>query len=204
MPAGLRVLLCVLVAGMASPLAAADLDPVRSVEPQPFAAACERLKEALDYVGSPLSAEQKSALETAIKNPDGRASVVAIQAVFDPLVLAQVTINAESRVSAVEGPVTKELLQNGWRTFLVKVVNEAGITPKLVVMSPNSATPYMQGKGTRQRPLTVDKLTSPADVPHRFLDIDQFEKQPLKPTLSGLGVEYRILQLYARDVGRRG
>lgn len=201
MPARLSVLVCLIA--VSSSAFAADLEPVRSVEPQPFAAASERLREALDYVGSPLSKSQQEALATAIKNPDGRESVVAIQKVFDPLVLSVVTINAESRVSAVEGPVKKELLQNGWRTFLVKVVNEAGITPKLVIQSPNSATPYMQGKGTRQKPLSVDKLTSPSDVPHRFLDIDQFEKQPLKPNLSGLGVEYRIVQLYARDVGRR-
>ena len=204
MLARLRVCLCLLAIGLATPaVPAADLEPVRSVEPQPFAAASERLRDALDYVGSPLSKEQQQALTSALQNPDGRASIVAIQAVFDPLVLAQVTINAESRVSAIEGPVAKELLQNGWRTFLVKVINEAGITPKLIVTSPNSATPYMQGKGKRERPLTTDKLTSPADVPHRFLDIDQFEKQPLKPTLSGLAVEYRIVQLYARDVGRR-
>jgi hypothetical protein len=201
MPARLCVLVCVLLVSSAA--AAADVEPVRSVEPQPFAAACERLRDALEYVGSPLSKQQQEALAAAIQNPNGRESVVAIQAVFDPLVLAVVTINAESRVSGAEGPVKKELLQNGWRTFLVKVVNEAGITPTLVVKSPNSATPYMQGKGARQKPLSVDKLTSPSDVPHRFLDIDQFEKQPMKPNLSGLGVEYRIVQLYARDVGRR-
>ncbi len=107
-------------------------------------------------------------LRSALQNPDGRASVVAIQEILDQRVLAVVTINAESRVSAVEGPVRKELLQNGWRTFLVKVINEAGITPKLVITSPNSATPYMQGKGKRERPLTDEKLTSPSDVPHRF------------------------------------
>ena len=46
-------------------------------------------------------------------------------------------------------------------------------------------------------------LSTAADVPHRFLDIDQFGKQPLKPELSGLEVEYRVIQLYSRDVGRR-
>jgi len=195
--------LILLVTGFANLSRAADIEPVRSVEPQPFAAAAERLRDALEYVGSPLSQQQQVALAAAIANPDGRASVVAIQAIFDPLALAVVTINAESRVSAIEGPVKKELHQNGWRSFLVKVVNEAGITPKLEVTSPNSATPYMQGKGRREKPLSDNKLTSAADVPHRFLDIDQFDKQPLKPNLSGLGVEYRIVQLYARDVGRR-
>jgi hypothetical protein len=30
-----------------------------------------------------------------------------------------------------------------------------------------------------------------------------FNQQPLRPTLSGLGVEYRIIQLYSRDDGQR-
>jgi hypothetical protein len=40
-------------------------------------------------------------------------------------------------------------------------------------------------------------------VPHRFLDIAMFDKQPLKPQLSGLALEYRIIQLYSREIGRR-
>ena len=44
---------------------------------------------------------------------------------------------------------------------------------------------------------------TPADVPHRFLDIESFNKQPLKPKLSGLQVEYRLIQLYSRVAGRR-
>jgi hypothetical protein len=30
-----------------------------------------------------------------------------------------------------------------------------------------------------------------------------FDKQPLEPQLSGLSLEYRIVQLYSRDYGRR-
>ena len=37
----------------------------------------------------------------------------------------------------------------------------------------------------------------------RWLDLQSFDGQPLQPTLSGLPLEYRIVQLYSRDVGRR-
>jgi hypothetical protein len=117
-----------------------------------------------------------------------------------------VTINPESRVSVVEGPVAKRLIQGGWATFLIKVQNEAGITPQLKPESPNAAPLYMRGSvNARQKPLTdeKEKLVKPEDVPHRFLDIAMFDKQPLKPTLSGLSLEYRIIQLYSREVGRR-
>ncbi|MBX3442636.1 MAG: CehA/McbA family metallohydrolase [Planctomyces sp.] len=184
-------------------LPAAELEIVRTVEPQPLEAATERLIQALEYVGSPLPEEQAAALRETFQNADGREAVSEAQRILDQHVLAMVTINPESRVSAVEGPVRKELLQQGWRTFLIKVHNQAGITPRLEIGSPNSAPPYQQGKGARERPQTEQSLTTAADVPHRFLDIQQFDKQPLKPELSGLEIEYRLVQLYSRDVGRR-
>lgn len=173
------------------------------VEQQPFVAATKRLLDALKYVGEPLSNEDAQAIEAAMKLTDARDSVAAIQEVLDRRALASVHINAESRVSVGEGPVKKELVQQGWRTFLVKVHNEAGITPKLVADSPNAAPLYMRGKGNRQRPQTKDKLVPQGEEAQRFLDIQMFDKQPLKPTLSGLELEYRIVQLYSRDVGKR-
>src|SRR5260370_39609640 len=40
-------------------------------------------------------------------------------------------------------------------------------------------------------------------VSRRWLDIRLFDKQPMRPRLSGLEVEYRILQLFSRDAGKR-
>jgi len=173
------------------------------VERQPFVAATERLLQALVFIGSPLPGDDALRLNQAMQNADAKASVADIQKVLDRHCLAFVRINPESRVSAAEGPARKELIQQGWRTFLVKIHNEARITPELKVESPNAAPLYMRGKGARERPLTVDKLVSPTDVPNRFLDIDVYGKQPLKPALSGLECEYRIVQFYSRDFGRR-
>lgn len=174
-----------------------------AVERQPFAAATERLMQALDLVGSPLPAADTEAVQAALRETDDRKATEAIQAVLDRHSLATVRINPESRVSAAEGAAPKKLIQQGWRTFLVKIHNEARITPELKVESPNAAPLYLRGKGARERPLTTDKLVSPGDVPNRFLDVDLYGKQPLKPALSGLECEYRLLQLYSRDAGRR-
>jgi hypothetical protein len=40
-------------------------------------------------------------------------------------------------------------------------------------------------------------------VNRRFLDLQMFNKQPMRERLSGLEVEYRILQLFSRDAGKR-
>lgn len=176
-----------------------DFVKVVRVEAQPLLAATERLAEALDFVGSPLSEAQKATLQQLRGEADPAQVAAAIQALLDPLCVAGVTINAESRVSVVEGPARKELIQQGWRTFLVKVLNEPGITPELKVESPNLAPLYKQSSGSPNPKIQV----APADVPNRWLDASLFTSQPLKPALSGLNLEYRILQLYSREVGKR-
>jgi len=188
----------------ASPIARGDdLPLVDKVEHQPLVAATERLLDALDYVGAPLSQSDATALRSALRDTDAAKSIKAVQQVLDQHCLAGIHVNAESRVSVLEGPVDKELVHQGWRSFLVKVHNEAGITPKLEAESPQSEPLYMRGRGARQRPMTEQKLVPPGEVSQRFLDIVMFGKQPLKPKLSGLALEYRIIQLYSRDVGRR-
>jgi len=91
-------------------------------------------------------------------------------------------------VKAQEGPAKPELVEQGWRTFLVKVQNEAGITPVLSVDSPNSGK--LAG-------------TPEGQVGRRFLDLQMFDKQPMRPRLSGLELEYRLLQLYSSHAGKR-
>ncbi|HET6326165.1 MAG TPA: CehA/McbA family metallohydrolase [Planctomycetaceae bacterium] len=177
---------------------------VIDVEQQPLVSATHRLTDALSFVGAPLKAEDKNALEAACADADAKQSLRTIQAVLDPYCLVGVTINPESRVSVVEGPAGKELIQQGWRTFLVKVQNQAGITATLRPESPNLAPVYLQGRGERQHPLTNKSLEiAPEALSTRFLDIQMYDKQPLKPQLSGLGLEYRIVNLYSRDRGKR-
>lgn len=176
---------------------------VGKVEQQPLVAATERLIQALEFVGAPLNAEARAKLEEAFKSPKAAECTETIQKILDPLCLVAVSINPESRVSVVEGPVKKELIQQGWRTFLIKVHNEAGVTAPLVPESPNILPLYQAGRGSRERPMTDAKLVQPSDVPGRFLDAQMFNKQPLKPELSGLELEYRIIQLFSRDEGRR-
>jgi hypothetical protein len=176
---------------------------VIDVEQQPLVSATRRLIEALEVVGAPLKVEDQKALETAFANTDANQSLRKIQEVLDLYCLIGVTINPESRVSVVEGPVKKVLLHHGWRTFLVKVQNQARITPELKPESPNSAPLYMRGHGSRERPQTVEKLVPPGEGSQRFLDITMFDKQPLRKSLSGLGLEYRIILLYSRDSGER-
>jgi hypothetical protein len=180
-------------------LAADPLPIVSGVEFQPLAAQAERIREALTMLGAPLDAAQLTALRSAINAADPRGGAEQIQAVLDPLCLVSVNINPESRVKAAVGPASRELVQQGWRVFLIKVHNEAGVTAELRCHSPHARPLYQSGSGQPAPKQTV----SPADETQRWMELAMYNGQPLNAALSGLALEYRIVQVYSRDVGTR-
>jgi hypothetical protein len=174
--------------------------PIVQVETQPFAAQAARIAEALAYVGAPLPPADREALRAAAATPDASA---AIQAVLDRYCLLDVHINPESRVKVAPGPARAELVERGWRTFLVKVRNEAGVTAALSVSSPQAQRVFSRGpRGFSMDPRPAQTISA-ADVADRWLDLETYDKPPMTPRLSGLPVEYRIVQLSSRDAGRR-
>ncbi|MCE9524484.1 MAG: CehA/McbA family metallohydrolase [Planctomycetales bacterium] len=171
---------------------------MKNVEAQPLKASAKRIADALEIVGEPLTKEEKADLNKALEQKDDTEAVVAIQKVLDARCLAGVNINPESRVKVARGAAAGELVQQGWRVFLVKVHNEGGVTAKLRAGSPNAAPLYQRSSGSPAPKVSV----KPTDVPDRWLDLQTYDAQPLNPSLSGLLLEYRILQLYSRDAGK--
>jgi hypothetical protein len=191
------LLLPLLLAGRV--LAEPALPVVADVEAQPLRAQARRVAQTLELLGAPLSGPQRKELEAALNMPDNDRSVAGIQAVFDPLCLALVEINPESRVKVARGPAAAELIQQGWRVFLVKVHNEAGVTARLRVNSPQAAPTQKRSGGSAEPKPSI----STQQASDRWLDANLYEAQPLNKTLSGLEVEYRVLELSSRDAGRR-
>lgn len=173
-------------------LAANEFPRVTEVADQPLKAQVRRVVEAMNYLGFPLGAEEAAELEAALEE-GAETSVAGIQDVLDRRVLLGVHINPEMRVKVSRGPAKAELQQQGWRQFLVKVHNEAGTTSALRAAGPNLGDVFRSERD--QRPLGEG-----ADL---WLDLQWFESQPLTPTLGGLELEYRIVQLYSRDAGKR-
>jgi hypothetical protein len=174
-------------------------DQALDVPLQPLAQQARRLETALAFLGQPLTAADHRAINAAIALDDEQAGVAALQRVLDPYVLARVRINPESRVSVEAGPARPALVQGGTRLFLLKVANEAGVTAPLAVQSPNHGRVYIPSSGA---PAAKPVLTG-ADVRERWADISVYTQPPMRPRLSGLGLEYVILQVYSRDAGAR-
>src|SRR5271157_1678390 len=178
---------------------AEDLPVVNDVDLQPFAAQILRVVEALDILGQPLAPADKAKIDKAIDSTDQRAGVQTLQEVVDRHCLIGIDINPESRVKAAQGPAAPWLVQNGWTVFLVKVHNEAGVTAELQATSPNAEPIYKQSTSSAE----PKKSIRSTENTERWMDLAMFRDRPLKRELSGLAVEYRIIQVYSRDAGKR-
>ena len=140
-----------------------------------------QIGDALDVVGNPLTQSEKEKLKNARTATD-------VSAILDSRSILEIVINPESRVKVGSLSVMPKLVEKGWASYLIKIVNEAGVTAPLQVSSEQAL------------PLANAAKESLAD---RWLKLDVFRGRPLAKTLSGASLEYRILQLYSRDSGRR-
>ena len=170
---------------------------VEAVARQPLEASVKRLQEAMRFLGEPLPDTIEKNIAKLSENADDSLVVAEIQNALDPLCLALVNINPESRVkvSSMNGP--PKLVEKGWRSFLIKVVNEAGVTAPLRCSSPQAQSMVRQSTSAAE----PDMKITPVESARRWLDIAIPVQEPMLPNLSGLRVEYRILQLYSRDPG---
>ncbi len=164
------------------------LPMVADVPLQPFVSQVTRLIAAAEYLGAPLPPDHQRELEVAFKMTNEASAVTAIQRVLDCHCLVGVEINPQMRVKVAPGSARPELVEHGWRQFLVKVHNEAGTTAVL------------RGISSQARRLAG---AMPDELRNLWLDLQMFDSQPLTRTLSGLVLEYRIVQLYSRDPGQR-
>ena len=180
---------------------AATTAQTTGVEAQPLLAQALRLQEALTFSGNALATEDARKLNELRDKPLNQETVVAIQKIFDPYCLNIVDINPEGRVKVLRGAAKPTLIQGGWTSFLVRINNDAGITAKLQAESPNALKPYhspsFEPKVKKEHELTQGQTAN------RFAEIQMYTKPPLQENLTGLKLEYAMVQIYSKDAGQR-
>ena len=165
-----------------------DWPTVEVVDRQPLVAQVARLEQALKHHGAQLSADSLAQLKEARTLAENQVFAARVQQVLDPLCLAAVVLSADQSPVVISRNHSVSLEEQGWCTFLIKVVNRIETRARLRIDSPNA------------RPLAH----SPAEeVASRWLGLSMFDGQPLTPALTGLPLEYRIVEVFARDVGKR-
>jgi hypothetical protein len=189
---------CALIAAVQG----ADELPVVAVEGQPLAANVGRVVQALDLLGRRLELDFAAEIAAAAKARDASR----LQSLLDGQVLLAVAINPESRVKVLRGPAPAMLQQAGYTPVLVKVINEAAITKRLKITSPQAGLVFagiadLSIKRQQQPALGENPNTSGAT--DRFLAVEMFDQPPLTDKLSGLGVEYAVALIYSHEAGKR-
>src|SRR5262249_43575770 len=142
--------------------------PLVQIELQPLTSQVKRLVETLDYLGAPLTGDDKQRLEQTISEYHATKTVAEIQRVLDPYCLFDIHINPESRVKVTAGAAKPELVQNGWRTFLIKVHNDAGVTAELKAQSQQAERVFSRGKDGSSLNPRPEQTIATRDVADRW------------------------------------
>ncbi len=180
-----------------------SLPLTQNIEPQPLLAQALRVSEALSFIGSALPASAIEQLQALSKRALDQETIKKVQQILDPYCLAMVEINPESRVKVVQGPAAPVLMQEGWTSFLLKVNNQANITAALVAESPNALPVIHRSTGSTAHVMKPENAISPGELDNRFLEMYMYGGRPLRPNLSGLGLEYAVVQISTRAKGKR-
>ncbi|MEO6036306.1 MAG: hypothetical protein ABIQ35_13700 [Verrucomicrobiota bacterium] len=98
-------------------------------------------------------------------------------------ILFQMHINPEMRVKVTTGPASPTLVQNEWRTFLVRIENESGTMAPLQI--------------------TVLNPTDARSGTNAWLQAEVVADTALPATLSGRSLEYRVVRLRSLVAGKR-
>lgn len=189
----------VLVAGR---LFAAEVPIVNDVESQPLASNVKRLMKSLDDYGQSFENQLKKELNQALD----RGDVVEIQKLLDRNVFIAVHLNPEVRVKVMRGPGDARIQQHGFTPKIVKILNESTVAKPLRVTSPQAGPVYAGVAQPIMKRMATEKLAvnlNENGARDRFLDVSLRNDPPMSDILSGLEVEYKLLDLSSNESGKR-
>src|SRR5579864_8724096 len=176
--------------------------------PQPYFAGLNRALEALAKLGAPIAAADAQQI-TALANQNDSAAVDAAEKILDRYTLARLSLDAAGTGRVEMGGAQRTLVEQGWRMFLVRIGNPGRRTDSLnfasesqgpgSMMSWTMAPRAHMGDRLNKGPIieklwVMSRIHQPGAVPPG----DQDDK-PIQ--LSGMPVEYRIIELFSRDSG---
>ena len=165
-----------------------DFPAIKTVPRQPTLSHLHRLSEAMKVLGVPFSENELTEINAIKRETDEAKIATRIQSLLDSKCLLAIEIPKDGAPKITKAKRKHQLIEQGWQTFLIKVLNPHENTRRLLIESPNA------------RPIPH----APADqVKTRWMQLSAFEGQPLKANLSGIPLEYRVVQIYSRDAGAK-
>ncbi len=148
-------------------------------------------------LGESLGRDEKAGLDRAIDSAGGEEAIRTIQQVLERCLIG-IEINPESRVKAAQGPAVPRLSkmagQSSWSRSTMSRESPRPWKPTVPTRRRSTGDPPVRGAQASIRPSAIVQ---------RWMDLDLYGDRPLKRPLSGLSLEYQVLQIYSRDSGKR-
>jgi hypothetical protein len=185
------------------------------VEPQSYFAHVERIMSALQALGEPFpTGHQKSLLSLAKSGTE--EDIARAEEILHQYTLAYVQLEKDGTARTRPGRARRELVEQGWRCFLVRIENPFGVHSSIDLQTGFEASPRDSGVITSEGSV-MSRLGSGndaasngrgyrravAELSRSWMGYSFFTSKPLASALSGLGLEYLVLQLFSRDRGER-
>lgn len=182
------------------------------IPPQPYFAMVNRAVQALAHLGTPISTADTEQLDTLTRQ-NNDAAVSKAEEILRRYTLANLSLRADGAPQIAVGDAPRQLVEQGWRVFLVRVENPREQKGSLVLTSGTRTIGNLEivSKGAAQRTALADVLFKGPMIEKMWLDMELYE-----PTsaLSGgaevqaiplpeLPVGYHLVQLFSRDHGHR-
>jgi hypothetical protein len=180
------------------------------VAPQPYFANVKRAIEALAKLGTPITPEDSQRITTlALAQDESDQGFEAAEAILNRYTLACLSLRADGSVDLNFGGARRDLVEQGWRMFLVRVENKSGAASS-ISFSGAVGTPGQWG-GSAQR-ASLDDTLNKAPIIEETWFLSELHETTLTPidgwpralvSVSGLPVEYHVIKVFSRDHGRR-
>ena len=161
--------------------------------PQPFFENVRRALKALEDAGQPVSAVDTATIEALAAQAD-RQAIIAAQAILDRYTLVQLTFDSGGIGSAALGGAERVLVEQGWRSFLIRI-GGANDTERVLSVFLRPITRHSQGENKA----SVGDLNKAPGIEKAWLYYELADATPL----SRIGTQYRVVDLLSRDRGKR-
>jgi len=170
---------------------------LKGVAIQPYFASVFRAVDKLQRLGQPMHSADRESLTALAASSDNNILINA-ESLLASYTLAHLTVEADGQVVATAGFAPRNLIEHGWKAFLIRIENPHALEDDFEVLV------GMRSWGTRQfnkeqHPGLLDTINPAPIVESLWLEV----KLEDKPHLSGFETEYRVIQLCSRDRGEK-
>ena len=193
-------------------LCAAESDITAQLLPQPYFAGVKRALDTLAKLGVPVMATDAQQIAVLARKNDDEA-VGAAEKILDRYTLATLSIESDGSAHIAQGGAPRQLLEQGWRMFLVRVQHPATMTDSILFGSRQETPGHMApGLGQMaQRTYLMDTLNKGPLIEKMWLTSELYDatsgshsgNKVRSISLTAVPTEYQVIQIFSRDAGHR-